>query len=214
MNLKLSNYALDTFLAPKLSQLGKPELQPLGAASASAETWVRAFALETMMRVRPDAINRQYIFNFLRRAEAGCIEYEEARCSLVEYTTGGDRNAVSKYFRALRHFESCLSSTYQAFMVGRELLGKNRLFKKGDGSTLDRLNRLYNRAKHSEKAIASGQIPPEGTVPVWIRNDALECTDGSIRFSELRDLLLELCRCADVLSRPGNVLKDPACTHS
>jgi hypothetical protein len=79
---------------------------------------------------------------------------------------------------------------------------KNALFKKGDGTTLQRLNLLYNRSKHLPKAINSDQIGHGSTLAVWLTNDGLRCLDGHLTFEELAEILEELARWSDALQDP------------
>ncbi len=200
--MPFTDYALDTFVAPKLSQLTACGAPPLSDRSAKVDYWVREFSLHSMLRVRVEETHRQYIFNFLRRAEGAFHEYDIGRQFLKDYVDGGNRDSVSRYLRAVLHLEVCISQAYQAFMLARNLLDESKLFTSGDRSPLEQLHRLYNRSKHAENAIATGQLPSGGTLPIWITNDGLECTDAGLTFAQLGELLLSLSRSADQLSNP------------
>ena len=94
------------------------------------------------------------------------------------------RNVSSPYFRALLHFEVCISQTYQALEL-LAMASKKKVFDKGDGSKEERLYRLYIQAKHTDRMIESGQIPTQATTSVWITNVGLECDGAALSFDEL-----------------------------
>lgn len=71
-----------------------------------------------------------------------------------------------------------------------------------DGSGIQRLNLLYNRTKHLESAINSGQLPPDGTLPVWLTNDGLRAVDAELTFAELAEILTDLAKWADAAQDP------------
>jgi hypothetical protein len=73
---------------------------------------------------------------------------------------------------------------------------------KDDGSVIQRLNLLYNRTKHLETAINSGQLPPDGTLPVWLTNDGLQAVDAELTFTELAGILTDLAKWADAAQNP------------
>jgi hypothetical protein len=67
----------------------------------------------------------------------------------------------------------------------------------GDGSVFERLNLLYGRTKHPEKAINSGQLPPCGTLPVWLTNPGLCAVDAELTFTEMAEFLTHPAKWAD-----------------
>jgi hypothetical protein len=48
--------------------------------------------------------------------------------------------------------------------------------------------------------IRAGRIPQKSTVPLWIRNDGLECQDTLLTFGELAAVLTDLATAADMLA--------------
>jgi hypothetical protein len=72
------------------------------------------------------------------------------------------------------------------------------------------LNFVYNSAKHANKTIASGQMPNEGTIPVWITNDGLNSRTAYVTFAELAEAIEEVARFADLLSNPEAPPADPS----
>lgn len=195
--MPLTNYSLDNFVAPHLSELTQnnaPELR-----MDQQDYWVRNFILNTLFGVRLLDPHRQYVYNFLRKVEAAFYEYGNARLLLEEYIIIG-RDAVSKYLTAVIHFESCQAQAYQAYMLVKNIIGQNKLFEKNDGSTLDRLNKMYNLSKHVEAKIAKGELPGDSLLPVWITNNGIESSMVALTFNELIDLLKDLGEVAQKLS--------------
>ena len=92
--------------------------------------------------------------------------------------------------------------------------GEKILFVKDDGSILQRLNLLYNRSKHIESAIKSSQLPPNGTLPVWLTNEGLEATDAKLTFEEMADILSDLAKWADAVQDPLTMQETIKTTYS
>lgn len=191
---QLSAYALDNFVAHKLSQLtvcGAPEL--LGNAG-----WLNTFILTTIFRVQLKSDLRAYLFNFIRRAEAACSAYRHGRAAIGEYL-GSPPMTLSPYFTALAQFEVCVGQCYQA----HELLGRavgERVFEEGDNSPAERLHAIYVDSKHMDRMIAGSKLPSEATSAVWVTNTGLGSARSSLTFNELHVLLVELRRTAERLA--------------
>lgn len=197
----LSNYARDNFIAPYMSAFSSPSIKDMTATDPQQSHWLSNFILNSMLGYPVKPPSKQYIFNFLRRAEAAFREYELARVASLDFV--GSRPAASKYMITIHHWEQFLAQSWEAYALLGKLTGK-RLFEKDDGSPHNRLNRLYNRSKHTDKAIASGQLPTEeGTLGVWLTNDGLASTDDRLAFDEITEILEELSRFASKLQAPG-----------
>lgn len=143
---------------------------------------------------------RRTFYNLLRRAEAAFREYSSARQMTMAYLANPNPDSVSEYIIAIGHWEALLAQTYQAWC----LLARRQkiLFTPEDGSTMQRLNLLYNRTKHAEIAIAAEQLPPDGTLPVWLKNDGLHSVESSLTFEEITEMLEELAVWADAAQDP------------
>jgi hypothetical protein len=168
----------------------------------SQRRWVVSFILNGSLRapVTMDDDTRRTLYSFLRRTEAAFQEYEEARRLTLEHLADQRPISVSRYIKAVGHWEQFLSQTYQAWTV--LVRGQKILFVNGDGSVFERLNLLYGRTKHLEKAINSGQLPPRGTLPVWLTNDGLHALDAELTFIEMAEILTDLAKWADAAQDP------------
>jgi hypothetical protein len=196
--MPLSNYAKDKFVAPEMSKFTAAAIRDMTAVSVEQEHWLMNFVLNTMLSVNLAAPIRQTLFNFLRRVESAFREYSLARDQTTAYLT--DTKKVSAYIAAIGHWEVFLSYAYQAYC----LLAQNQkiLFTPGDGSGLQRLNLLYNRSKHADKAIEAGQLPEDATMAVWLTNDGLRSTDSRLTFDEIAEILEDLARWSDAAQDP------------
>ncbi len=162
--------------------------------------WLLSFVLNSGLIVTMDDATRRTLYNFLRRAELAFREYEAASRATAAYIANPNPDAVSEYIVAIGHWESFLAQAYQAWCLLAR--GQKILFQPRDGSVMQRLHLLYNRSKHAESAITSQQLPPDGTLPVWLENDGLHRVEAALTFSEMADVLEDLARFADGAQSP------------
>jgi hypothetical protein len=87
-------------------------------------------------------------------------EYSRA-VECLKDLVGGGQGRWSPYFRTLYYFEAAIAQLYLAYDNMREKLGQNE-FQSGDGSVLDRLNKVFNASKHDIAATEQ---------PVWLTNE-------------------------------------------
>jgi hypothetical protein len=195
-----SDYFKDKYIAPGFSAFTAATIPDMSAVSPEQGNWLGNFILNSWARVTLDDDTRRTFYNFLRRAEAAFREYEEARRLTLAHLADLRPNAVSQYIKAIWHWEQFLS---QADRAGAVLVrGRKVLFAKDDGTALQRLNLLYNRTKHLETAINSGQLPPDGTLPVWLTNDGLQAVDGKLTFAEMAEILTDVAKIAEAVQDP------------
>ena len=196
-----TNYAKDRFLAPKLSQLTHCGARQLTVTPEESSGWLAGFVLNSAFRVTIADPIRQVMFSYLRRVDGAVLEYTRGQQGLESYvasTNGG----ITRYSRCLHAFEAAVAMTYQAYRLSQQLIpNKPPLFKKGDGSVLDRMQGVYNAGKHADILIANGnRFAPDSTLPVWITNEALESKECSLSFTELADEIEMLGRIAAALA--------------
>ena len=215
--MPLSRYALDTFVSQELSQLTECRALPVVSEFPDCSSWLSSFVLNWIFRIPLPKEKAALAFALIRRAEGAVADYEEAREHLEKLVTG-NRN-ISLYFRCLRRFESTAGMLSQS----RNFVGKAlgiRLFKDGDGSTYERLNRIYNNSRHSNpEKLPAGQLHA-----VWIKNDGLHTDGANLTFDELHDLLRKFGGIADKLAKgevpsesgagPGRINDHSPCLHT
>lgn len=191
--MPLTTYALNTFVAQEFGDLTECKAPPIAESFPQHSHWLDNFVLNAMLRMRLEERTRALAFSLIRRAGAAIEDYEEARLQLAKVVA--QEQPVSSYFRALRKLESTSSLLYQAMDFAR-MATNLHLFKNGDGSPCERLNRIYNTIKH-----ANPEHLPEGHLhTVWITNEGLMCEACLLRFEELHSLLMEAARIAEALA--------------
>lgn len=200
MLLQPTNNFTDKYVAPGFSSFTAVNIPDMSAITREQGHWLGNFILNSWARVTMDDDMRQTLFNFLRRTEAAFREYEEARRLTLAHLADWRPNAVSEYIKAIGHWEQFLSQADRAWAV--LVKGEKTLFAKDDGSVVQRLNLLYNRTKHLETAINSEQLPPDGTIPVWLTNDGLQAVGGKLTFAEIAEILVDLAKWADAAQDP------------
>lgn len=207
---------LEEYLAPGIASFDAAEIPDVAVRELEAGHWIDNHFLNSVLR---GALNRgplrAYVQHFLRRAEAAFSEHELARTATNAYLQ--NRQSPSRYSRALLHWEFFLGQSWHAYALLREFANylakddpsatKVKIFESGDGSVEQRVNTLYNAAKHVETRITNGQLPEDSTSPVWMTNRGLECTDASLTYEETGEVLTFLAKWADILVDPIEMTK-------
>lgn len=187
MQLRPTNDFKDKFVAPEISSFTEASISDL---SGLQKCWLVSFILNSSLVVQLDDATRRTIYNFLRRAEAAFREYSSARQMTLAHLANPNPDAVPEYIIAIGHWEVFLSHAYQAWRLLAK--GQKILFTPEDGSIMQRLNLLYNRTKHAESAITAEQLPLDGTLPAWLKNDGLHSVESSLTFEEIAEMLEDL----------------------
>jgi hypothetical protein len=196
---RLSNYALDKFVAPKLSELTECNIPDMSTHSSQSDSWVANFILNSIFTSRVNSEYTQYAIYVLRRSEAAFREYGNVRLTLYNYVNKKQKN-MSVYFKILFHVESCIAQMWQACDATIKLNKGKKLYNSGDGSTYERLNLLYNISRYG-----GNNIKANSTVPIWLTNTRIESDTVSISFDELAYILGEIGDLADALSNPSKL---------
>jgi hypothetical protein len=201
--MPFTNYALDKFFAQEISALSECNAPDLAEHLAEVEPLIDHFILNSIFTSPIKTEEKPYIFGIIRRVQMALVEYQNGRTLLLLFLNDSKKN-TSLYFQALSHFEIAVTQLYQAYDFWRQL-GKKResketnLFKTGDGSPLQKLNRLYNVSKHLEPSTI-----PEGNLHhVWISNNGICASEVTMPFTELADLVKECLAIAKGLSNPN-----------
>lgn len=199
----MTNHTLDRFVAPHLSQLTQCNAPDISQIVEESELWLVHFIMNSSLRFKIEDPSRQLIFGFLRRAQAAVDEYRLGRNHLLGWVTASrEGRKISDALAALRHMEACLGLLYQALLLAKELVKAEALYRKNDGSPVERLNRLYNASHHSESRFAAGQVPESATSPLWITDAGIASLEGDLTFNELEELFREVAQTATFLSNP------------
>jgi hypothetical protein len=188
--MPLSHYALDAFVSQELSKLTSCAPKSVASEFPEGSHWLNQFVLRRIFRNHVADDRAALAFALARRAEAALDEWELA-CEAV----GQGVQRPSAYFKALRHFETCLASLWQGLDLERRALNTN-LFSKGDGSVFERLNSLYNKGRHFDPQ----DLPAGDLHALWITNDGLRTREDAVTFEEMREALSLLGRTAQAIA--------------
>jgi len=188
MELRPSNYLLDNFVSVDISNLTENNTIPFDKEIQ----WVNAFVLNATLRYQYEEKQRIFLMNLLRRIESTFHQYNTGSYLLDDFLNN-NKVSISKYLSAIVCIETSISHLYQAFMLANRMVdGDNKLFTKNDGSSIDRLNKLYNVSKHYDGTISSGHIEELNTIPIWITNQGIKSIKDSLDFYEFHAMLGEM----------------------
>lgn len=208
---KYSTGLLNQF-APQITELNECNLPELSEYRANSSGWLSSYILQSAFGPKyPDPFHK-YTIAFLRKTEYAFKDYFIARDALSSFITipilFSDRphERLSLYFECLHHLEVSISLIYQAYCVFEGIIANGKFWKKGDGSTLEKINLFYNNIKHAEDRITDVLVKPG--YHIWLTNDSVLCEQGSISYSEISETLLDLAENAAYYSNPSKVFKD------
>lgn len=202
------NWALfDEHVATAISKFTGATIPEL--AHDQADYWLDNYFLNSAIGTSFMPPAREYAFTFIRRTSAAFEEYELARAATLQFVDrrSAGEQPISIYRSALYHWEQCSALAWQAIEVWRKIT-KSDAFSPGDGSVEERLHHAHNRSKHTDKAIAANQMPTSGPLAMWLVNDGLRTTESLLAWVELKSVLDELGRAAELLQYPES-FRDP-----
>jgi hypothetical protein len=184
--MAFTKHATDLFISAKIAAVTAVGASDISREFQSSASWLSSFGLCVIIQNHPPEQNRQFALQFIRRVEMAFAEYSRSVECLADLV-GGGQGRWSPYYRALYYFEAAVAQLYLAYDSTRKKLGQND-FTSGDGSVLDRLNKVYNASKHD--LASSEQV-------TWVTNDGISTSGSSVTFAELEDLLRQDGRIAD-----------------
>ena len=198
-----TNHAMDRFFAQGISSLVSPSARPLQYSTEQAGWWLPDFLLNSLHRMRVVDPTRQLVISMLRRTDAAVRHYADGRVLLDSINATSREPSMLSYSRSLYGFEQCIAMTYQARFLIREIdPSRTRPFEPGDGSEYQRMNEIYNAGKHADGKIAtSGAVPEHGTLPVWLLNDGIACSNAILSYDELAAEVDDVCEIAEAFSK-------------
>lgn len=205
--VELKHPIWDKYFAPNVSTLERATLSRLRPAiRPNIDQYV---ITSLLLEIKPAP--RIYMLNFIRRAASAFDNYKLASSAYYRFF----RTYIAHdYFDALHYFESCLASAYH----GHELLFGARDYPffdpKGTGRAFlnFRMKQLYNTSKHTEGFLRSSQFKGDTTVSMWITNDGLKTKKEHLLFSEISEILEDMCIAASLLTRSYLWRREPVPT--
>ncbi len=199
MVIQFSDEILDKHIAPEVSSFNRADIPDMSSWEKEAPYWIANFFLNSAFITSFNPPMNAYAYNFLRRAHAAFIEHKLARDATYSFLEAGGQSPTH-YCLALFHWETFLGQSWHAYAIFlKAFKGKDKVFDKGDGSLENRLNNLYNQMKHVESKIATCEMLPGATVPVWLTNDGIHSINTSMTYNETADVLQQIATWANVL---------------
>ena|SRR5665811_1871487 len=197
-----SDEVSDRFIAPEMSKFTSASITDMSHTDPEQEFWLANFILNNIFDARVPTPLWQIHFNFLRRCDSAFESYATARGLTLNFLE--DREKQMRYLRAISHWETFLAHLWQAawFLA----YGKPLLFKRDDGSALQRLNFLHGVTKHADSAIRDGNFKDDGPLCMWLTNSGLRSGDTTLTFIEMSGILGELAQFASALQHPQTAL--------
>lgn len=210
-----SDYALDTFFGPHLSELTAFDAPDVPEMSA----YILSFGLNRLMgRVSDPRVRASLILSasFIQHVGPAIIEYREACRAAREYVAAlPNQTRLITHALAVARFEHCIfqASNAQTYLSSLSTIFPEipSMFNRRDDkdeSDHARLNRLGNRIRHFHEDVASaaekGAPDDIPLAPIWISNDGV-CgrKNGrtiSLTFVELAALLIDFTASAKTLA--------------
>lgn len=198
-----SDYALDTFFAPHLSELTAFSAPDVPVMDDYTLSFIlnRAINAPDEARVKASMI---LIASFIRHAGPAIIEYREACLATMAYVSAlPSRTATSIHAIAVARFENCLiqlSAAQSRLSALSDLFPQHPpMFTPQDDSDHARLAKLANRIRHFHEDItnvASKREPgPFPLAPIWLTNTSIKCRKNTtvyeLTYQELAALLID-----------------------
>jgi hypothetical protein len=196
-------YVLDSFGAPKLSELKHCNVPKLDLAGSS----IASIILNGIFVVAYSEKLKRLLVVHARRVEQAAEEYIAARKLLLSYLERlphGNSHFLTA-LKALSHFEQCLSATVLAHLlhlrIRNNFLGDCVKMGDFDIKTKEkRISELNTRIKHHDQKILGLYLDnPEITAPVWLSNEGLHSPyeenpekEILVKYDELHEKLQEL----------------------
>jgi hypothetical protein len=199
--VRLTAHVTDTYVATEISKFEKAEIPDTSAIQRESLHWISNYIRNSVLRGALPSPQREYRFNFLRRAMIACSEHWLARHATVAFLES-EEQSFAKYFIAIHHWEQFLGAAWDALDTLRRAAIVNRLYEPGDGSIAEQVHGLYNRTKHTQSLIEAGQMPPQGSLAVWMCNSGLRSIDCELTFAETGELLAKIADWAHLAEDP------------
>ncbi len=196
LNRELRHPIWDQFIAPEITSLEK---QKLRTVPRELRPNPLQFVITAILFPGIDPKTRARVFTFIRRTQAVYDSYHSGRAAYAKFFREQNHQA---YLTALGQFENCLAAAYQGHEVLFAMRNAEFRDKKGNGrAELNwRMDRLYNKSKHTEGMIRS-QTYKGDTVAMWLSNQGLKTFTESITFDELFEIVFDMSLTGAVLAK-------------
>lgn len=199
--IRLTAHVADTYVATDISRFEKADIPDMPKTRHESMHWISNYIRNSVLHGALPSPQREYRFNFLWRAMTAFSEHFLARHATLAFLES-EEQSFGKYFSAIHHWEQFLAAAWNALDTLRRAAIVGRLYAPGDSSIAEQLHGLYNQTKHTESQCEAGQMPPQGSLAVWLCNSGLRSVDCELTFAETGELLARIADWAHVVEEP------------
>jgi hypothetical protein len=199
--VRLTAHVTDTYVATEISKFDRAEIPDMSTVQPESLHWLSNYILSSVLCGALPSPQREYRFNFLRHATVAYSEHNMARYATLVFLETRERS-FGRYFTAIHHWEQFLASAWHALDTLRRADVVGELYEPGDGSMAEQLHGLYNQTKDTESRIETGEIPPQGSLAIWLCNSGLRSIGHELTFAETAEILARIRDWAHVVEDP------------
>jgi hypothetical protein len=199
--VRLTANVTDTYVATEISKFEQADIPDMSATQPESLHWISNYILNSVLCGALPSPQREYRFNLLRHAMIAYSEHNMARYATLAFLESEERS-FGRYFTAIHHWEQFLTSAWHALDTLQRAGVVGQLYEPGDGSIAEQLHGLYGQMKDTESRIESGDMPPQGSLAVWLCNSGLRSIDCELTFAETGELLGRIRDWANVVEDP------------
>jgi hypothetical protein len=199
--VRLTARVADTYVATEISKFDRAEIPDMSAMQPESLHWISNYTLNSVLCGALPSPEREYRFSFLRHAMIAYSEHNMARYGTLAFLESDERS-FGRYFTAIYHWEQFVAAAWHALDALQRAGIVGRLYEPGDRSTAEQLRGLYDETRYTESLIETGEMPPQGSLAVWLCNSGLRSIDCELSFGETGDLLARIRDWAHVVEDP------------
>ncbi len=151
-----------------------------------------------------------YFRNLVRLSDKCIIEYEAGRLACLDFEANvSTQNKFSPLFRAVNHFENCITSLHRAVQhidkLGADYRNMGDIVQAARAlkGAKERLRRMRDAIEHTDKLIAGGRIGANESMFMSVQPDGLHLEQEHIGFGELAGWVRSVNQVASLLMNWG-----------
>ena len=201
--MQFSNDLLDRFVAPQVSLLRHHSAKHLEEARDYYGSFILGYGFRESSF---DHADLAAISLFLRRLYQSHLSYRAGFGQLELFVSARsepqERQLIANYMSAVWAFEQCVSSLVLALKAHHRFktffdTNTTKLYKRDDGSTIDRLTSIYDAIRHYDERLVSLGFAAN-IAPVWLTPEGLagkrtvsggNPLDVNVSYLELSDII-------------------------
>jgi hypothetical protein len=199
--VRLSAHVTDTYVATEISKFDSAEIPDMSTSQPESLHWISNYTWNSVVCGALPSPEREHRFDFLRHAMIAFSEHNMARYATLGFLES-KAQSFGRYFTALHHWEQFVAAAWHSLDALQRAGVVGRLYEPGDRSTAEQLRGLYDETRYTESLIETDEMPPQGSLAVWLCNSGLRSIDCELSFVETGDLLARIRDWAHVVEDP------------